>query len=73
MPKLKSRIAYRLIGEDQWRDGTVYSHAGKVKGKFGGCLNLEDQQGNIKLFDFSKDVKEWEPVCEEVLLTSNLK
>ena len=25
------------------------------------------------MFDFSKDVEEWEPVCEEVLLTSNLK
>ena len=25
------------------------------------------------MFDFSNNVEEWEPVCEEVLLTSNLK
>lgn len=71
-PKLNSKIVYRLKDENQWREGTVHSHAGKAKGKYQNCLNITDEQGEIKWFDFSKDVAEWEPVCEEILLTSNL-
>ena len=35
-------------------------------------MNVADEQAAIQWFDFSKDVAEWESVCEEILLTSNL-
>ena len=72
LPKLKSKIVYKLKDEEQWREGTVHSHAGKAKGKHQNRLNVADERGAIQWFDFSKDVAEWEPVCEEILLTSNL-
>ena len=73
LPKIKTRILYRLKGEDQWQEGTIHSHAGKAKGKHKNCLNMENKEGEIQWFDFSKDIEEWEPVCEDVLLTNNLE
>ena len=73
LPKIKSTILYRLKGEDQWREGTVHSHAGKAKGKYQNCLNMKNKEGEVQWFDFSTDIEEWEPVCEEVLLTNNLE
>ena len=72
LPKLKSKIIYQLKDEDQWKEGTVHSHAGKAKGKYQYCLNIEDKKGEVKWFDFFKDIAEWEPQCEEILLTNNL-
>ena len=64
LPKLKSRILYQLKGEDQWKEATVHSHAGKVKGKYKYCLNLEHKDGKVHWYDFTKDMDNWEPISE---------
>ena len=54
IPKLKSRIIYKLTPDSEWTRGTIHSRAGKAdkKGtgrKYDGCLNvLNEDSGEIE-------------------------
>ena len=79
LPKLQTRIRYRLHDDDVWKKGIVYSKAGKVgknrNGKHTSCLNIMDEVlGNVTWHDFGKDVDEWLPLTEgegEVLISDD--
>ena len=79
LPKVKTRIIYRLIDYGTWTKGVVHSKSGKDgRGKAGrhrNCLSVKDEASDkIKWYDFGKDIEEWSLVEEEVeqlLLTIN--
>ena len=72
LPKVNTNIAYRLKNDSTLKTGLIHSRAGKSTGRYKNCINVEDREtGNIDVLDFAKDIEEWDPVAEEVLITSN--
>ncbi len=73
LPRIKSTITFRARDDIEWRKGVIHSKAGKATGKYRSCLNVENKEtGEIKCYDFERDISEWSPVTEEVLLSNNL-
>eukprot|EP00794_Sanderia_malayensis_P012459 gene12459-13747_t len=73
LPRIKSTITFRARDDIEWRKGVIHSKAGKATGKYRNCLNVENKEtGEIKCYDFERDISEWSPVTEEVLLSNNL-
>ena len=72
LPRVESTITFRVRDAIEWRKGVVHSKAGKATGKYRNCLNVENKEtGEIKWYDFERDISEWSPVAEEVLLSTN--
>ena len=42
-PKVNTDIAFKLAHLDEWRQGNVYSRAGKVGGRHESCFNIKDK------------------------------
>ena len=62
LPKVKTRISYRLIDDGTWRKGVVHSKFGNVgrakAGRHRNCLNVKDKASDkIKWYDFEKILK----------------
>lgn len=73
-PKVNTDIAFKLAHRDEWRQGNVYSRAGKVGGRHESCFNIKDKKDDqIRWYDFKTDVEEWEPIPAEVLISATDK
>ena len=73
-PKVKTKIMYKLKDEDSWKKGFVHSRAGKRHGKYESHFNIQcENNGEVKEYDFDNDVQEWEPVPNEVMITTQDK
>ena len=72
LPRVRSAITFRVRDAIEWRKGVVHSKAGKATGKYRNCLNVENKEtGEIKCYDFERDISEWSPVAEKVLSSTN--
>ena len=75
-PKLNTKIKYRLLNSEVYKDGRVHSRSGKATGKYKHCFNIQDpQSGNMESIDFEREVSDWqandeEQTTNEVLITS---
>ena len=69
-PKVKTSILYKTGNSDSWLRGYVHSRAGKVKGKYESHFNIQSDDNSITPYDFNKDIIEWEPVSNDVLITT---
>ena len=72
-PKVKTHILYKLNDDADWKKGFVHSRAGKVGGKYESHFNIKDENNEIKEHDFGKDVSQWEPIPNEVMVTTQDK
>ena len=74
-PKVRTYIRYKLNNDENWRKGYVHSRAGKLHGKYESHFNIQndDVDSEIKSYDFDKNVQEWEPVPNEILITTQDK
>jgi transposase InsO family protein len=73
-PKVKTHILYKLNNDENWRKGYVHSRAGKIHGKYESHFNIQnDDDGKIEPYDFNDKVQEWEPVPNEILITTQDK
>ena len=73
-PKIKTHIMYKLKDEEDWKKGFVHSRAGKKHGKYDSHFNIQSENENkSNVYDFSCDIQEWEPVPNEVMITTQDK
>ena len=72
LPKVKSTITFRVKNSTGWRKGVIHGNAGKATGKYRNYLNVENNEtGEIRYYDFERDILEWFPVAKEVLVSTN--
>ena len=72
LPKVHTNILYKLDRNDEWRCGYVHSRADKSTGRNTGCFNIQDDDSNsVQWYDFNRSEIAWEPVPEEILITTN--
>ena len=75
-PKVKTNIAFQLTYDDEnhWRHGEVHSRAGKVGGRHENCFNIKEKvDGKIRWYDFKNEVKEWQPIPSNIMITTSDK
>ena len=72
-PKVKSSIMFKLKNDDTWTEGFVHSRAGKAGGVYDSCFNIQKSKDSAQWHDFKKEVEEWEPVPENVLISTTDK
>ena len=71
MPRAKSRITYVLRDSSDWKSATVLSRAGKAKGKYKSFLNVLDDGDEVgKCVDW-RDVDDWKPLNQDVLVCTS--
>jgi len=75
-PKLKKGdiIEYIPVGSEDKCSGKIISRAGKARGNYGNCFNVESDTGDIKWIDFDRGVKDWsvaEPLSNTSFLASS--
>ena len=71
LPRGKSRITYVLRDSSDWKSATVLGRAGKATGKYKFFLNVLDDGDEIgKCVDW-RDVDDWKPLNQDVLVCSS--
>ena len=71
LPRGKSRITYVLRDSSEWKNATVLGRAGKATGQYRFHFNVLDDGDEVgKCVDW-RDVDDWKPLSQDVLVCSS--
>ena len=73
LPKVKSTVLAKPVGESEWKQLKIISCGGKATGKYAKYMNVLDTESNKTDCVNWDTISEWKQIDEEILMSNTVK